>query len=85
MRIVLKNALRLMKKYAADSDVFPGVLQNYLPLPRGGGYPLFKNYPSESVEYSAKQRLKIIQEEEAAKKKAESLETLKQKTAQLLK
>jgi hypothetical protein len=64
--------------------VFVGHLQNYLPLPQGGGYPLFKNYPTETVEYSAKQRAKIIMEEELARKKAESLEILKTKTAYLL-
>jgi len=50
-------------------------------LPTGGGYPLFKNFPTETVEYSAKQRAKIVMEEESARKKAESLEILKQKTA----
>ncbi len=50
-------------------------------MPTGGGYPLFKNFPTETVEYSAKQRAKIVMEEESARKKAESLEILKQKTA----
>ena len=84
MKIVLKNMLRLHKKYKDDSDVFIGSLQNSLPLPQSGGYPLFKNFPNESVEFSAKQRVKLIMEQEAAEKKAVALEQLKLKTAQLL-
>lgn len=53
MKIVIKNMYWLHKKYKDDHDVFIGHLQNYLPLPFGGGYPLFKNYPTETVEYSA--------------------------------
>ncbi len=67
----------LHKKYTQDHDIFIGHLQNYLPLPTGGGYPLFKNYPTETVEFSAIQRAKMIEEEELAKKKAESLEILR--------
>lgn len=75
---------KLYEKYKNDHDIFVGHLQNNLPLPTGGGYPLFKNFPTETVEFSAKQRAKIIMEQELAQKKAESLEILKEKTAKLL-
>ncbi len=51
---------KLYEKYKNDHDIFVGHLQNNLPLPTGGGYPLFKNFPTETVEFSAKQRAKII-------------------------
>ena len=84
MNIVMKNALRLFNKYKDNNDVFIGSLADYLPLPSGGGYPVFKNYPNDSVEYSAQQRAKILLEEEQAKKKAQMLETLREKTQALL-
>ena len=88
MKIVLKQTMKFYKKYNNDPDVFIGTLKNNLPLPQStgpnNGYPLFRNYPNESVAFSAKHRAKILLEQENALRKAESLETLKQKTASLL-
>lgn len=63
MKLVLKNMKKLHRKYKDDDTVFVGALANNLPLPNGGGYPIFKWYPQDSVEFSIQVRKRVIEEE----------------------
>lgn len=62
MKVVLRDSLALAKRYANDPEVLTGALAAFCPLPREQ-YPIFRNYPERTVEYTMALKQRIADEE----------------------
>lgn len=84
MKAVLKHMFKLYKKYQDDDEVYIGTHGNYIPLNADHSYPVFMNYPKESVIYAQKIRSMKLSEEEIAEQKANEIAELRDRVSKLL-
>jgi hypothetical protein len=84
INIVLKEMFRLHKKYNGDEEVYYGIMGNYLPLRSTHGYPVFFNYPKESVENAQRIRSLKLTEQAATEQKEKEISELRERVSRVL-
>ena len=80
MKVVLKDMFKLYRKYINDDEVFLGTHGNYLPMEATHDYPVFANYPKDSVIYAAKIRSMKLTEEQASELQRKGDHSVKRKS-----
>ena len=84
MKVILKSMYKLQSKYQDNHEVYTGNCGDYLPLPSNGAYPVFNNYPVDSVSYSQKIRSDKISQQEMLDQKTSELSALRNRVSKLL-
>ncbi|CAI2387067.1 unnamed protein product [Moneuplotes crassus] len=83
-KIVMKEALKLYKKYNEDDEVLIGTFGNYIPVHQEGKYITFSNYPTENVAYAKQIRLMKLNEEEIKEHRQKEVGELRNRVSKLL-
>ena len=83
MKVVLRESLAMAKRYSSDPEVFTGALSAFNPLPREQ-YPIFRNYPERTVEYTMALKQRIADEETMRAARQKELEQLREHTQKLV-
>jgi len=81
---VLKEMLRLHKKYSNDNEVQFGTMGNFTPLKAGHDYPVFFNYPKDAMEYSQKMRINEMSEYSDTSQKEYKIHQLRERVSMCL-